>query len=112
MSLHALADDAAGGDIESSKQCRRPIAFVIVGHGPGPTFLHRQPGLGAVKRLDLALFVDREHDGFVRRIGNSQAVGYAIRVGMTWLGGAARVWRILQPCFLAVETTDLRRAKI
>jgi len=38
--------------------------------------------------------------------GNSQAVGYAIRVGMTWLGGAARVWRILQPCFLAVETTD------
>ena len=44
--------------------------------------------------------------------GNSQAVGYAIRVGMTWLGGAARVWRILQPCFLAVETTDLRRAKI
>src|SRR5712672_1417672 len=39
MSLHALADDAAGGDIESSKQCRRPIAFVIVGHGPGPTAL-------------------------------------------------------------------------
>jgi len=52
----------------AAKQCRRPIAFVIVGHGPGPTFLHRQPGLGAVKRLDLALFVDREHDGFVRRI--------------------------------------------
>jgi len=25
MSLHALADDAAGGDIESSKQCRVPL---------------------------------------------------------------------------------------
>ncbi|SRR5258708_1995971 len=51
-------------------------------------------------------------DGHSVERGNSQAVGYAIRVGMTWLGGAARVWRILHPCFLAVETTDLRRAKI
>ena len=43
--------------------------------------------------------------------GNSQAVGYTVRACMIWLGLAARVWRILQPCFLAVETTDLRRAK-
>ena len=43
---------------------------------------------------------------------NSQAVGYAVRASMMLLGAAARVWRILHPCFLAVETTDLRRAKI
>jgi hypothetical protein len=45
-------------------------------------------------------------------IGNSQAVGYPVRASMMLLGAAARVWRILHPCFLAVETTDLRRAKI
>jgi hypothetical protein len=28
---------------------------------------------------------------------------------MIWLGAAVRVWRILHPCFLAVETTDQRR---
>jgi len=43
---------------------------------------------------------------------NSQAVFYAVRAIMIWLGDAVRVWRILHPCFLAVETTDLRRAKI
>jgi hypothetical protein len=43
---------------------------------------------------------------------NSQAVGYAVRASMMLLGAAARVWRILHPCFLTVETTDLRRAKI
>jgi hypothetical protein len=68
MSLHALANDAASGDIEGGKQCRRSIAFVIVGHCPGPTFLHRQARLGAIKCLDLALLVHREHHGFVGRI--------------------------------------------
>jgi hypothetical protein len=43
---------------------------------------------------------------------NSQALGYAVRASIMLLGAAARVWRILHPCFLAVETTDLRRAKI
>ncbi len=47
-----------------------------------------------------------------RFLRNSQAVGYAVRARLIWLGLAARVWRILQPCFLAVETTDRRRAKI
>src|SRR5260370_19106821 len=30
-------------------------------HGSATSLLHRQPGLGAVKRLNLALFVDAEH---------------------------------------------------
>lgn len=43
---------------------------------------------------------------------NSQAVGYAVKASMIWLDGAVRVWRMLHPCFLAVETTDLGRAKL
>jgi hypothetical protein len=37
------------------------------GHGLA-SFFHRQPGLGAVERLDLALFVDAEDDCVRRRI--------------------------------------------
>jgi hypothetical protein len=39
-----------------------------VGHRPGAALLHRQAGLGAVERLDLALFIDREDDGMGGRI--------------------------------------------
>jgi hypothetical protein len=31
------------------------MAFVVVGHRPSSALLHRQTGLGAVERLDLAL---------------------------------------------------------
>src|SRR5713101_5613436 len=68
VALHALPNNAAGGDIEGGKQRRRSIAFVVVGHSPGPTLLHWQAGLRAIERLDLALLVDREYQGFVRRI--------------------------------------------
>ena len=44
------------------------MALVVVRHGAGPAFFHRQPRLGAVECLDLALLVDAEHQGFVRRI--------------------------------------------
>jgi hypothetical protein len=40
---------------------------VVVGHRPAPTRLQRQPGLGAVERLDLALFVQPQHDRVRRR---------------------------------------------
>jgi hypothetical protein len=43
---------------------------------------------------------------------NSQAVGYAVRARMIWLGCAVRILRMLRLCFLAVETMDRRRAKI
>ena len=84
------AADLSGYCLNASVACERPAA--------------------APAELITQLRQDVDDDVVVD--GNSQAVGYAIRVGMTWLGGAARVWRILQPCFLAVETTDLRRAKI
>ena len=37
-------------------------------HRPAAALLHRQPRLGAVKGLDLALFIDRQHQGLVGRI--------------------------------------------
>ena len=39
-----------------------------MGHGLGAALLQRQARLGAVERLDLALFVDRQHHGVRRRI--------------------------------------------
>ena len=63
MALHAAADHLAFEDIEGSEQRGRAVAFVIVGHGSEPPFLHWQSWLGTVERLDLALLVDRQHDG-------------------------------------------------
>ena len=44
------------------------MPLVVVGHGAKTALFHRQAGLGAVERLDLRLFVDREHDGMGRRV--------------------------------------------
>src|SRR5260370_34373704 len=44
------------------------IPIQVVDHRPAAPLLHRQPRLGAVERLDLALLVDREHDRVRRRI--------------------------------------------
>ena len=68
MSLHTLADHPAGGDIECCEQRRCPVAFVVVRHGAASAFLDRQAGLRSVQRLDLAFFVDREHQCLVRRV--------------------------------------------
>ena len=54
MALHVAADDGAIENVEGGEQRRGAMAFVVVGHGSGTTLLHRQTGLGAVKRLDLA----------------------------------------------------------
>ena len=68
VALHALPNNPAGGDIEGGKQRRRSIAFVVVGHSPGPPFFHWQAGLRAIQRLDLAFLIDREYQGFVQWI--------------------------------------------
>ena len=68
MALHASADDLAFKYIERGEQRRCAMSFVVVGHRAGTALLHRQAGLGAVQRLDLAFFIDREDDGMVGRI--------------------------------------------
>ncbi len=68
MALHAAADDLAFEHVEGGKERCGAVAFVVVRHGSGAALLHRQARLGAVQRLDLALLVDREHDGVLGRI--------------------------------------------
>ena len=68
MALHAAADDLAVEHVEGGEQRGGAVALVVMGHGAGASLLHRQTRLGAVERLDLALLVDREHDGMRRRI--------------------------------------------
>ena len=65
---HAFADNGAVEHVESRKQGRGAVALVVMRHRPAAALLHRQPGLGAVEGLDLALFIDRQHQGLVGRI--------------------------------------------
>jgi hypothetical protein len=44
------------------------MTLLAMGHRPGATLFHWPAGLGAVERLDLALFIDREDDGMSGRI--------------------------------------------
>ena len=68
VARHALADDAAVEHVQRREQGRRAVPDVVVRHGAGPALLDRQSRLGPVQRLDLGLFVDREHQAVRRRI--------------------------------------------
>ena len=54
--------------VQCGEQCRRSMAFVVVGHGAAAAGFQRQSRLGTVERLDLALFVDRQHHRMGGRI--------------------------------------------
>ena len=62
MALHALANDLALKDIERREQGGDTMALVIMGYGASAPLVHRQTRLSAIKRLNLALLVDAEHD--------------------------------------------------
>jgi hypothetical protein len=64
--LHTLTDDLAFENVEGCEQTRGSMTFVVMRQGPGLA-LHRQAGLGAVERLDLALHIDRQNNGVVWR---------------------------------------------
>ncbi len=68
VALHAAAGDPSLQHVERGEQRGGAVTLVIMGHGASPAALHRQAGLGAVKRLDLAFLVDRENHGVGRRI--------------------------------------------
>src|SRR5215468_3393131 len=55
-------------------------------HGAAAPALERQPWLGAVECLDLALFVDRQHHGVRRRI-DIEAADIADFLGKLGIGG-------------------------
>src|SRR5680860_1075350 len=71
MALHIAADDRAVEDVQCGEEGGRAVPFVVVGHGSGTALLHGQARLATVKRLDLALLVDRKHDGVRGRIAVS-----------------------------------------
>src|SRR6266581_6252407 len=62
MAVHATADDLAFEHVKSDEQRCCAVALVVVGHRSGAALLHRQAGLGAIKRLDLRFLIDREND--------------------------------------------------
>ena len=66
--LHAATDNLAFQHVEGGKQRGRPVPLVVVGHRLAAALLDRQAGLGSIEGLDLALLVDRQHDGVRRRI--------------------------------------------
>src|SRR5580700_6302929 len=68
MALHVAANHRAVEDVHRGEQRRRAVALIVVRHGSGTTLLQRQSGLGAIKRLNLALLVDRQDDGVGGRI--------------------------------------------
>ena len=67
MPLLAEADYLAGCRIHRGEHRRRPVPFVVVGHGLGPSPFQRQAGLGPVQRLHLAPLVDTKHDSVFGR---------------------------------------------
>ena len=61
VAAHALADDLAVEHVERGEQGGRAVPLIIMGHRAAAAAPHRQPRLGAVERLDLALLIDRQH---------------------------------------------------
>ncbi len=53
--------------LSAPKRGSDAVSLVVVRHGRPTTTLYWQPRLSAIKRLDLALFVDRQHDGMIGR---------------------------------------------
>jgi hypothetical protein len=60
VALHAAADDLGFKDIEGGQLGGGAVAFIVMGHRGAAAFFHRQPGLGAIEGLDLALLVEAE----------------------------------------------------
>src|SRR5205085_8860097 len=72
VTLHAAPNDLAVEHVERGEQGGGAVALA------GPPFLDRQARLGRVERLDLALLVDREHEGVGRRIDISPTMSRSL----------------------------------
>jgi len=63
VQFHAPAQHSAVQDVKGCEQRRCAVPLIVMGHGGAFAGLQGQAGLGPVQRLDLALFVNREHHG-------------------------------------------------
>src|SRR5215831_5229569 len=68
MQRHAVANHFAVEDVEGSEQSRRPVTSVVMSEGSTSPGLHRQSRLSSLKRLDLTLLVNAQHESLFRRI--------------------------------------------
>jgi hypothetical protein len=68
VSLHAAAENDAIERVEGGKQRGRAVPLVVMSHRTAPAGFDRQTGLGAVERLNLGFFVDRQHHGMRGRV--------------------------------------------
>ena len=66
MPRQTFANHRAIQHIQSGKQGRCPISFVIVSHGCASSLFHWQSGLGAIQRLNLTLLIHRQHQRMLR----------------------------------------------
>src|SRR5439155_17595099 len=64
----ALVEDFTLQIVERGKERDRPLAGVVVGAGADVADAQRQPGLGALQRLALTLFVAAKHQRLPRRL--------------------------------------------
>ncbi len=63
----ALADDSPFDDLKCRKESGRPVALIVMSEGAAASTLERQSRLSAIQGLNLALLIDAEHDGILRR---------------------------------------------
>jgi hypothetical protein len=65
--IFLFADHFPVEHVQGGEERGRAIPLVVMGHGAAAPLFHRQAWLGAIQRLNLALLIDREHQGLLRR---------------------------------------------
>jgi hypothetical protein len=110
VALHTAADDGAVEHAERGEQGGDAVPFVVVCDGMPAAWFDRQSGLGAVERLDLTLFVDRQDHGMGRRIDikpDAAPLGGRTNRSRTGCGpSSARAIPALPPSSLTLRRTQ------
>lgn len=90
MTPHTASDHAGRCHNQGSKQRGRAVPFAVMRHCAVAIALERQPGLGAIGRLSLAIIVHQEQHGVRRRVdretGDITQFGHKI-----WVVGPLRL---------------------
>src|SRR5258706_21906 len=68
MTRHTGTDNGTVQYVESGKESRRAVSFIVMRHGAATTLLDRQPWLGSFQSLNLAFLTHKQHQRFIRWI--------------------------------------------
>ena len=106
----ACGEHLAVGDVQGGKQGGGAMANIIMGHAFDITQPHGQHGLGAVEGLNLALFVDAEHQGVIgwmqiQADNVAHLLSYASYLWDTTLGGVDICFAMIssKPCLCSLR---------